>query len=197
LRHPCRARGRRIESLERNAGIRRIKAPVDPCVMVIACCLPGSDFLAQRGDMRNTAIQTLLGEHSKCTFSHIEPTAMLRRIVPFQLPCDPACLRRCKGLVQRGGGVSIEIIDDQSNHVCLWKMYVDPLLHLQGKVILRAACCDVDVPPPMQRLDKEKEICCAFTAIRIIVASRLARPDWQGLPRLTDQLPRTFIKTDL
>src|SRR5438445_11323657 len=174
-----------------------MKAPVDPCLVVIACCLPGRDCLTQHGDRRNTAIQTLLGEHSACTCSHIEPTAMLRRIVPCQLPRDPACFRRCKGLVQRGGGVRIEMIDDQSNHVRLWKMHVDQLLHLHGKVILRTACCDVDVAPPTQRLDEEKEIGRAFAAILIIVSSGLSRSGWQGLPRLTEQLHRTFITTDV
>jgi hypothetical protein len=76
-------------------------------------------------------------------------------------------------------------------------MHVDQLLHLHGEVILRAVCCDVDMPPPTQRLDEEKEICRAFAAIFIIVPRGLSRPGWQGLPRLTDQLHRTFIKTDL
>src|SRR5215217_402451 len=147
--------------------------------------------------MRNTAIQTLLGEHREFTFGHIEPTAMLRRIVKFQLPRDPACFCRGKGLIQRGGGVGIEVIHDQSNYVRLWKMHVDQLLHLHGEVMLRAACCDVDVPPPTQRLDEEEEICRAFAAILIIVSSGLSRPGRQGVPCLTDQLHRTFLKTDL
>jgi hypothetical protein len=111
--------------------------------------------------------------------------------IPFCL-----CATR-RSLKRRGLAFCQSISDDQSNHVCLWKMYVDQLLPLQGKVILRAACCDVDVPPPTQRLDKEKEIGRAFTVILISIPSRLSRPGWQGLPRLIDQLHRTFINTDL
>src|SRR5215510_7891574 len=135
-----------------------MKAPVDLRFVVITCRLPGSDFLTQHGDMRNTAIQTLLGKHREFTFGHIEPTAMLRCIVKSQLPRDPACFGWCKGLIQRGGCVGIEVIYDQSNHVCLWKMRVDQLLHLHGEVMLGAACRDIDVPPPTQGLNEEKEI---------------------------------------
>src|SRR5262249_25673184 len=174
-----------------------MKAPVDLRFVGIPCRLPGSDFLTQHGDMRNTAIQTLLGEHREFTFGHIEPTAMLRRIVKFQLPRDPACFGWCKGLIQRGGCVGIEVIHDQANHVCLWKMHVDQLLHLHGEVMLGAACRDLDVPPTTQGLNEEKEMCRAFAAIFIIVSSGVSRPGWQGVPRFTEQLHGTFIKTDL
>src|SRR5262249_41741038 len=119
------------------------------------------------------------------------------RIVKFQLPRDPACFCWRKGFIQRSGGVSVKVIHDQSNHVRFWKMHVDQLLHLHGEVILGAACRNVDVPPTTQRLDEQEKIGCAFTAIFIVVPSRLSWPSWQGLPRLTDQLHRTFIKTDL
>ena len=98
---------------------------------------------------------------------------MLWRKVQLQLPCDPACLSRCKGRKQRGGGVRIQIIYNQSNHFRLGKMHIEQLPHLDGEVILRAMRCDVDVPPHAQRLDEEKEIGRAFAAIFIIVQSGL------------------------
>ena len=76
--------------LEGDTGIRCVEAPVNPRFVVIACRLPGCHFLTQLGNMRNAAIQTLLGEDSEFTFGHIEPTAMLRRIVKFQLPRESA-----------------------------------------------------------------------------------------------------------
>jgi hypothetical protein len=147
--------------------------------------------------MGHTAIQTLLGEYSEFPFGHIEPPAMLRRRMKCQLPRDPACFRRCKGLIQRGGCGGIEVIDDQSDHVCLREMPVDQLLHRHGEVVLGAACRAIDMPPTMQRLDAEEESGRAFAAIRIIVPSGLPRSGWQGVPRLTEQLLWTFIKTDL
>src|SRR5262249_26385710 len=131
------------------------------------------------------------------TFSPMEPTTMLRRRVPFPLPCDPACFRRCKGLIQRGGGVRMEILSNQSHHVRLWQRHGDPLLHLDGEGIPRTPRCDVDGPPPTQRLDEEKERCHTFAALFIIGPRGLSRPGGQGLPRLTDQWHRACIKTDL
>jgi hypothetical protein len=146
--------------------------------------------------MRKTAIQTLRGEHRACTCGHIEPTALLRRLVQCQLPRDPACFCRGKGLIPRGGG-GMEVIHAPSHHVRLWKMPVDQLLHLHGEDMLRAACCDVAVPPSTQRLDEEEEMCRAFAAILLIVSSGLSRPGRQGVPCLTDHLHRTCITTDL
>src|SRR4029450_13704659 len=76
-------------------------------------------------------------------------------------------------------------------------MNVHQLLHLPGEIALGAAWGDVDMPPPTQGLDEEKEIGCAFPAILIIVPSGLSRAGRHGLPRFTDQLHRTFVKTDL
>ena len=45
LRQPFLTRGRRVESLECDAGIGRVKTPVDHRFGMIACRLPGSDCL--------------------------------------------------------------------------------------------------------------------------------------------------------
>src|SRR5262249_6353089 len=118
-------------------------------------------------------------------------------IVKLQFPGDPAGLSWCKSLIQGGGRVRIEVINHQFDHVRLWKMNGHQLLHLHGELALGAAWGDVDMPPPTQGLDEEKEICCAFPAILIIVPSGLSRAGRHGLPRFTDQLHRTFVKADL
>jgi hypothetical protein len=122
---------------------------------------------------------------------------MLRCRVQCQRPRDPACFRRCTGLLQRGGCGRLEVLTHQSQHVRLWQMHVDPCLHLHGAVLLGAACRHVDVPPTPQRLDAQEKMCCAFAALGIIVPSRLSRSSRQGGPRLPDQWHGTFITTDV
>ena len=109
------------------------------------------------------------------------------RIVKLQFPGDPAGLSWCKSLIQCGGRVRIEVINHQFDHVRLWKMNVHQLLHLHGEIALGAAWGDVDMPPAMQRLDKEKQIRCTLPTIFVVVAGGLSRARWRMVgPRSGD-----------
>ena len=75
-------------------------AVVLPCVHLV-----GQDFLV--GD---AAIQTLRREHAEFGFSHVEPAAVLGRVMPFEALDEAARLGSREGFVERGWLVDVEIV---------------------------------------------------------------------------------------
>ena len=89
----------RIEALEFNPGRVGIELPVDFGLVLVALALPSRDFLPQRLEVWNAAIQTLAGQHGELTLGHIEPTPMLGGIVKLELASHPAGFVRGKDAV--------------------------------------------------------------------------------------------------
>ena len=106
---------RRIQSLEFDSRQVSAELPVDLCLMLIAFSLPSLDLLLQGFTIWNPAIQALCTKNREFTFGPIEPTSMLGCVMELQLAGDPACFGGCKGLVERGRGMRIEI---QSCPIC-------------------------------------------------------------------------------
>ena len=57
--------------------------PVCLGVMLVAVVLPCVDFVGENLLVGDAAIQTLRCEHAEFGFGHIEPTAVLGRVVPL------------------------------------------------------------------------------------------------------------------
>jgi hypothetical protein len=57
--------------------------PVGLCVVVVAVALPCVDFVGEDLLVGDAAIQTLRREHAEFGFGHVEPTAVLGRVVPL------------------------------------------------------------------------------------------------------------------
>ena len=55
--------------------------------MLIAIVLPGGDLFDKRRLVGNPAIETLGCEHAEFGLRHVEPTAVLWRVMPFE-PLD-------------------------------------------------------------------------------------------------------------
>ena len=79
-------------------------------VVLVAVVLPCIDFVSEDLLVGDAAIQTLRREHAEFGFGHIEPTAVLGRVVPFETLGEPARLGGWKGFVERGGLVGVEIV---------------------------------------------------------------------------------------
>ena len=75
----------------------------------VAVVLPCVDFVGEDLLVGDAAIQTLRREHAEFGFGHVEPTAVLGRVVLFETLDDPACLGGGEGFVERGGVVRIDI----------------------------------------------------------------------------------------
>src|SRR5216684_7645890 len=71
--------------------------------MRVAISLPCGDFAAQGLFVGDAAIQTLGLENTEFGFGHVEPAAVLGRVMPFEPFGEAARLGGGKGLVERGG----------------------------------------------------------------------------------------------
>jgi hypothetical protein len=91
---------RGVEPLELDAGVCGGELPVSFGVTVVAAVCPGGDFVDQGLLVWDAAIETLRRQHAEFGFSHIQPTAVLGRVVPLEAFDEAACLGGGKGLVK-------------------------------------------------------------------------------------------------
>ena len=96
--------------------------------------LPGSGLLAQHFLIRNPTVQALPGQHRQLMFSHIEPTAVLRRVVYLQAFSNSPRLLRLKGLVQGCGMVSVLVVHHQDYPFLVWVVLVHQFPHYTGPI---------------------------------------------------------------
>ena len=78
--------------LEFDAGGIGRELPVGFGVMDIAISLPGGDLVDEDLLVRDAAVETLRRENGEFGFRHIEPTAVLWRVMPFE-PLDETSFR--------------------------------------------------------------------------------------------------------
>ena len=76
------------------------EVPVRLGVTDIAVVLPGGDFVDERLFVGNAAVEALGGKDAKFGFRQIKPTAVLRRIMPFEPLDQPSGFSRWEGLVK-------------------------------------------------------------------------------------------------
>src|SRR5215471_20163035 len=82
----------RVQSVQLNASVGGFELPVGLGVVLVAVVLPCIDFVSEDLLVGDAAIQTLRREHAEFGFGHIEPTAVLGRVVPFEPLDEPARL---------------------------------------------------------------------------------------------------------
>jgi hypothetical protein len=76
---------RRIEALELDACILRAEAPVDLGAHFVAPFLPGSHLCFESLEVGHSPIEALSAEHAQLDLGHVEPRAVLGRVVDLQL----------------------------------------------------------------------------------------------------------------
>src|SRR5262245_5898060 len=83
-----------------DAGIGCCKAPVSFDIVSVAVAEPSADLALEAAPVRDTPIETLIGQDSKLGLGHVEPAAVLGRVVPFEALDEAPCLQRRKCLVE-------------------------------------------------------------------------------------------------
>src|SRR5664279_502981 len=101
--------------LEFDAGGIGRELPVGFGVMDIAISLPSGDLLDEDLLVRDAAVETLRRENGEFGFCHIEPTAVLWRVMPFEPLDETSCLVWRKSFVQRCGFMGVEIVLHQND----------------------------------------------------------------------------------
>src|SRR6266540_105847 len=73
-----------VEALELDPRILSGETPVDPTTRCVAGRLPRRDLPLQGRPIGQPAVQALLGQHGKLDLGHVQPAAMLGRVVQLQ-----------------------------------------------------------------------------------------------------------------
>jgi thioesterase superfamily protein len=74
---------------------------------------PGRDLAFERGAVGDAPAETLPGQNGQFRFRHVEPAAVLGRVVPLEALDEAAGLLRRERLVERGWCVRVEVVLDQ------------------------------------------------------------------------------------
>src|SRR5262245_49779883 len=90
----------RVEALKLDAGIGGCKAPVSFDIVSVAVEEPGGNLALEAAPVWDTPIETLIGQDSKLGLGHVEPAAVLGRVVPFEALDEAPCLQRRECLVE-------------------------------------------------------------------------------------------------
>ena len=92
--------------------------------MFVAIILPRSDFLDLLQLIGNAAVEALMSEDAELGLGHVQPTAMLGRVVPLEPLDEAAGLGGGKDGVERCGRVRAEIVLHQYEFLRAGKMRV-------------------------------------------------------------------------
>jgi hypothetical protein len=68
--------------------------------MDVALVLPGGDFVDEGLLVGNAAVEALGGQNAEFGFCQVEPTAVLRRVMPFEALDQPSRFGGREGLVK-------------------------------------------------------------------------------------------------
>src|SRR3954452_9250270 len=163
-------------------------------MMLVAVVLPCADFVGEDFLVGDAAMQTLRRQHGEFGFGHVEPTAVLGRVMPFEAFDEPARLGRRKGLIERGWLVDVEIILHQHDFRRVGKMRVGQIPEHVGIIDGGVAVGDFDLPPAFQRREHHEQIGDAIAFVFVIVTRWLSRFGGDRRARLDDQLLGGFVE---
>src|SRR5262249_5798118 len=90
----------RVEALQLDAGVGGRKVPVSSDVMRVAIAQPGGDLALEAAAVGDAPIETLAEQDRELGLGHIEPTAVLGRVVPLEAFDEAARLRGRECLVE-------------------------------------------------------------------------------------------------
>ncbi len=142
--------------LEFDSGIIRSELPVYGGSNLIAFILKSSNFSFEGLLVRYPSVKAYPAEHTELDFGHVEPTAMLGRVVKLQPSGDASRFFGFKGLIERCDFVSVEVVKHHADYLGLWVRIVDQPLHLLGKVDCCALIGHFHVPITPQGLEEHK-----------------------------------------
>ena len=144
--------------------------PVNGDLRLIALVFPGGDFPYERVNIGKPPGQALSCQPTQLTCCHVEPGAVLRGIVPFQLAGHAPRFLRGKALIQAGRRVGLQVVHDQHQLLRFWVGLVHQEAQWFGKVKARLPGAHPPFPPSRQRLHPDKEARGARVLRRIVLA---------------------------
>src|SRR5271154_1940747 len=89
----------RVKALELNAGVIGCELPIGYGATFVAIFLPCGNFLGQSFLIGDAAVETLTDQNADLGLGHVEPTAMLGRVVPFKTSNQTSRFAGREGLI--------------------------------------------------------------------------------------------------
>ena len=179
-----------------DTGILSSELPVDGGRSLITSCFPGSHFFAKELFLPDTLVQALTGKDIEFNLSHIEPTAMLWRVVELNAFQNAPRFFWDKRFIESGWLVDAEVVLHESDARRMGIPDIDQDFQALGIVNHRSAVSHFDMPPTAERFEKHEEIAGAMPFIFIIIALRRTWLHRQWCTCLANQLFCAFIETN-
>ena len=179
-----------------STSISTSKAPMDLAALSIAFAGQSFNMLPKMLKAFDTFGQTSPLKNADLDLSHVQPTAMLRRVMDLQSFPDALCFLGRECLVEATHRMSIEIVHDQTDHPSIRIGFIHQPTDRLSNIQSSTSVGHLDAASPRQGLDEEKQVGCSQALIFII---RTLRRSWFHRQRLTDlsmHHQRLFIKTD-
>src|SRR6516165_3645649 len=142
---------------------------------VVNCQSALAWFLLRSSCQAAAPIEALTRQDTEFRLGHIQPTAMLGRIVPLEPLDEATCLGGWKGLIERCGLVGAEIVLHEHDLAGSAKVSVGQLLEHLRIVQCGVAVGYVDMPPSFQRCEQHEQVDRAITLILAVVSGW---PSW-------------------
>lgn len=90
----------RVQMSESNAGICGCELPNGFAAMLVAIGLPGFNLFGEQLLIRDTAVETLIGQNAQLGLGHVEPASVFWGIMPFEAFNQPPGFFRREYLIQ-------------------------------------------------------------------------------------------------
>ena len=103
-------------------------------------------------------------------FRHVEPAAMLWGVMPLETVGDAPCFVGRESAIERGRGVGVQIVLDQSDGLGAREMDITQLFEHMGVIDGRAMGGDTDMTPPFQRREQHEQSGGATALVFVILA---------------------------
>jgi hypothetical protein len=148
------------------------KALRDRRALSITLGLQSGDALAQILHADHPTRQTAPGENTDFDLGHVEPTAMLGRVMELDPLQDAPGLGWLERFIEGRSGMRVQVILHDAHVFGMRIDRIDQPLNAVGVVALGAMVGHFDMAPASKRLDKEKQIGGAQPFILVIHALR-------------------------
>jgi len=147
-------------------------------------------------------VRQIATESAQLDFGHVQPRAVLGCVVDLETVGEALGLRGRERLVERGGGVGIELVHDQDELVRLPVATVHQVPHEMRPVLAPAPVGDCHLAPTAERLEGHEQVGRAVAHVFAVVAFGppgtviVCRARRQRGAQLADQLLAALVQAD-
>src|SRR5271165_5673211 len=90
-------------------------------------------------------------------------------VVKFQTPKDSACFLRRKSLVECSWAVGIQVVQDNTDSLCMGVVNVDKVAHAFSKIIIPFVLCSFCLSPSTVSIKEKKDIRDSNSTILVVL----------------------------